>query len=591
MIAFLLSLLAIGLSIYFFYLEYIRINNEKSSNNNIPNKVKEEENKIIEKQEKKKNEAVKEITKEIVKVHEEKKNESIKKEIITPPTKEEESPLEEEEEEHHNDEDSKELLQTIISQSLQTTKSHLLTDLINQEAEATASTVISVTPTKQTSLLDEEEEETITSYEEENDNRTSVDVDLLMESLKDDSSRESIEKIKKQLEKRENILNEILTTEEYYVKGLLIMDMIFRKPMKERKICDVKVIDTIFQSNNLDILIGVNQKFLNGLRELYENMKNLKHLEVLNQSQSLQSTTQSTQKNNNNAFSVTKATRGFGNNENDDNLNNQSFDNIGSLLNHFAHAFKLYSTYISGYKKSNALLTEERKKNKKLNNFLENQKKLLREQGERITQLEGYIVTPIQRIPRYRLLLEDLLKNTPEHDFNRPQLEEALELIKNIAKYINEAELKVENIQITSHMVHKLKLKGFIKPSRYLIVYFSEENDNTLCYKTSTNKTANCEVYVFSDVLVVHKRFDSFIKSKIEVFSLRKGMTLNKKELTDLKMNDKEDLNEIHLQFIYKNNDKKELTIYCKERDNYLKLQKAISSAVSFTPTASSPVL
>ena len=31
--------------------------------------------------------------------------------------------------------------------------------------------------------------------------------------------------------------------------------------------------------------------------------------------------------------------------------------------------------------------------------------------------LMGYLITPVQRLPRYKLLLEDLLRNTPEdHD-------------------------------------------------------------------------------------------------------------------------------------------------------------------------------
>ena len=44
---------------------------------------------------------------------------------------------------------------------------------------------------------------------------------------------------------------------------------------------------------------------------------------------------------------------------------------------------------------------------------------------------------PVQRIPRYRMLLEDLLKNTACEHADFPHLEKALEEMKHVADFVN----------------------------------------------------------------------------------------------------------------------------------------------------------
>lgn len=68
--------------------------------------------------------------------------------------------------------------------------------------------------------------------------------------------------------------------------------------------------------------------------------------------------------------------------------------------------------------------------------------------------LSSYLIMPIQRIPRYKLLLETLIENTHKRhpDFSkvpsfaltyvghkRAQLSEALGLVKEVATHINQA--------------------------------------------------------------------------------------------------------------------------------------------------------
>lgn len=51
--------------------------------------------------------------------------------------------------------------------------------------------------------------------------------------------------------------------------------------------------------------------------------------------------------------------------------------------------------------------------------------------------LTAYLIMPIQRIPRYRMLLEVLVSSTPEEHPDFKQLNEALGVIRDVANYIN----------------------------------------------------------------------------------------------------------------------------------------------------------
>ncbi|KAL9658303.1 hypothetical protein ABK040_015623 [Willaertia magna] len=350
------------------------------------------------------------------------------------------------------------------------------------------------------------------------------------------------------LEKRAKILTEIVTTEEFYVKGLEIIDNVYRKPMKEQKIIsNTKILNQIFQSDALDMIIGVNQHFLNSLKIYYDfitkvtienntqllnNNKNnnkKQKIKVMDDDEIKESLANNTLIINHNTTNITNNLITTTNNtntttingpvNNNNNIQNTEikFTTLSEIFLHHAHSLKLYSTYIHGFKKQMQRIEEEKKKNKKFNNFLKETKNLLSEQKERIIDFESYLITPIQRIPRYRLLLEDYIKFTPRED---RKLLEALDLIKNVANFINETECQMENIQILREVVHKLNLTKFIKQTRYLLLYYSEENNKPIFYKEN-NKLYHCELYLCNDVLVLHKRFDQFLKSKVELYTLQ----------------------------------------------------------------------
>ncbi|KAL4225608.1 Rho guanyl-nucleotide exchange factor [Mactra antiquata] len=60
-------------------------------------------------------------------------------------------------------------------------------------------------------------------------------------------------------------------------------------------------------------------------------------------------------------------------------------------------------------------------------------------------KIGALLITPVQRIPRYKMLLEDLLQNTKPCHHDYPQLKEAAKQVSDIALHINEHVRQNEN--------------------------------------------------------------------------------------------------------------------------------------------------
>lgn len=103
---------------------------------------------------------------------------------------------------------------------------------------------------------------------------------------------------------------------------------------------------------------------------------------------------------------------------------------LGDIFCKFIPLFKLYSIYVSNFEKSNEIIAEQIQKNKLFEEFLK-ESGSHGSNGKSIVNLQGMLLCPIQRIPRYKLLLEDLLKNTNKEDSDFELLEKSIALIQD----------------------------------------------------------------------------------------------------------------------------------------------------------------
>lgn len=85
----------------------------------------------------------------------------------------------------------------------------------------------------------------------------------------------------------------------------------------------------------------------------------------------------------------------------------------------------------------------------------------------------GLMVKPVQRFPQYILLLQDLLKNTPNGHHDRVSLQMALTTLESLAEKLNQRKLDSEQRlavkQILRNMNVKFSLKSVVEGTRFFV--------------------------------------------------------------------------------------------------------------------------
>lgn len=116
-----------------------------------------------------------------------------------------------------------------------------------------------------------------------------------------------------------------------------------------------------------------------------------------------------------------------------------------------------------------------------------------------VLDLSSLLIQPIQRIPRYRLLLEDIIKNTDPGHPDYSSTTSALETIKEVAVKVNEEVRKFENLK---KMAEVRKLFGKVKEVKDLITesrYYIYEGP---LYKVCRRKNKRFYFVLFNDLLI-----------------------------------------------------------------------------------------
>jgi hypothetical protein len=99
-------------------------------------------------------------------------------------------------------------------------------------------------------------------------------------------------------------------------------------------------------------------------------------------------------------------------------------EKIGSIFLKYAPLFQLYCEYANAFNDASQRIAAHTKRSNKLRDFLA--KAALRDSRCKHRSLDAFLIMPIQRVPRYALLLQDLGKALPEHHNSRAEVEEAL---------------------------------------------------------------------------------------------------------------------------------------------------------------------
>ena len=112
------------------------------------------------------------------------------------------------------------------------------------------------------------------------------------------------------------------------------------------------------------------------------------------------------------------------------------YDSVGSLMNLFCRKLTLYQPYLLIFEGSLRKRAKLLLKNRRFNELVETAR--LDPVCENLT-MESFLVGPVQRIPRYKLLLDELRKHTPDDHPDYNNIVAACETIKEVATENNEA--------------------------------------------------------------------------------------------------------------------------------------------------------
>mmetsp|Transcript_981 Transcript_981/g.1642 ORF Transcript_981/g.1642 Transcript_981/m.1642 type:complete len:473 (-) Transcript_981:595-2013(-) len=234
-------------------------------------------------------------------------------------------------------------------------------------------------------------------------------------------ARKNYEKTLKMKERRKLIVGEIVATEKTYVQGLAIILNLYHGPLEEaRKNNQIEL-------NDLDM-----KNLFPEIRTIYNYNKDL----LLRLQERLEK------------WKWTQT--------------------IGDIFVETIPFLKMYTNYVNAYPAAISslqthmeadsefkMLIKQADNNKRCNN----------------NDIFSFMITPIQRVPRYVMLLEDMLKNTPDYHKDFQPLNKALEAVKKVAHQINESKRAAENFQVLLEIYNQLDppVEDLVQPHRFIV--------------------------------------------------------------------------------------------------------------------------
>eukprot|EP01083_Nonionella_stella_P045233 121571_1 len=245
--------------------------------------------------------------------------------------------------------------------------------------------------------------------------------------------------------KRDFIEREIITTEETYYRGLDVLLTELIMPMFDEELIEDKYYSECV--SNLPELIAFHDSFLMQLIEAYEHE--------------------------------------------DDEKDGDSFTSMAQVFTrqNKKEFVDMYMRYIRDYDAILNLFGNTFHNNVEVQTFLKQKRKEKK-------PLTNYLILPVQRVPRYILLLTDLKKHTKPTDRDYKNIESALEFVDEITKEINERQRKIENF--TQCLQIQEALSNLTQP----IVKTNRTYQKQFVFVKKSNKHQR-QFFCFNDVVIM----------------------------------------------------------------------------------------
>ncbi|KAJ3433768.1 faciogenital dysplasia protein [Anaeramoeba flamelloides] len=336
-----------------------------------------------------------------------------------------------------------------------------------------------------------------------------------------------------------NILAELLATERNYVEGLKTLIDLFVNPLTklsgtDKEIISKEEIKTIF--SDCQVILSFHEILLKDFESCFPNSQSIPKKQTLNQK-----------------------------------------------LNTFAQVFQknlkwmsFYGSYANKYPKSLVQLKKCRKK-KKFRHFIQEA-----ESNERCHRLriDDFLVSPLQRVPRYKLLLERLVKKTTKNTQEYKCLKNVYDQICSTAHKINEKKRDAENSFRVYEISEKLVTDGSEDINLFQWYRRLVKEGPLIRVKKNRKKNQSFMIFLFNDFLLLTK--------------LRKSLTLGRVKYKVKQMHALSEIRKIRkikdhpklmklmtptYKYIFEAHDKNERSDWIKEiRNSIIKLNKITNS-------------
>ncbi|KAJ3450088.1 faciogenital dysplasia protein [Anaeramoeba flamelloides] len=266
---------------------------------------------------------------------------------------------------------------------------------------------------------------------------------------------------------RDEAVRELITTEETYVSRLRTLVEVFKKPLVEatrvKAVLKLSEIDSIFL-NVEEIYIAHQTDLLKKISKRWENWRH--------------------------------------------------GQKIGDVFEEISKFLSLYGVYCGNYEDSFKELERLRKKRSRFRNRLFEMKQ---HPDTKKMDIISFLILPVQRVPRYNLLLSEILKHTPKEHPDYENLSIALEKTKELSNEINKKIQEYERLtkltEIQSYF--DSSLRDLVKPNRDL------EKTSVLGNISKANTIQKRYFFLFTDILIIADR--KLIKFR-QRFSTHLGM-------------------------------------------------------------------
>ncbi|KAI8983502.1 hypothetical protein BDB01DRAFT_835597 [Pilobolus umbonatus] len=224
-------------------------------------------------------------------------------------------------------------------------------------------------------------------------------IEMILQLLEDkgvislgSSNRDSFEHCNTPKDTRDKVVLELLETERKYVQDLEILQNYMRE-LQIQEVCSPDTIHYLF--GNLNDLVDFQRRFLIHLEEIAENAP--------------------------------------------------QDQNFGALFVQSENQFTVYEPYCANYFSAQDLVVQESPRLQKLADILNPD-----------YELPSMLIKPVQRICKYPLLMQQLIKSTNADWPHYEELSAGLQTVKRVTENVNETQRKFENIQVVEEMKKRL---------------------------------------------------------------------------------------------------------------------------------------